>query len=339
MLGEQIHAACTTCKAELVLTLPGPGRHAVVCSHCQTPGVVDVPPGVGATRTLLLRKPSSLRKLAHFDAVYHEFQPIAAHVPPARWALLGVYLGAIGFAEFVLVMVSQFAGLIVHATVLALFLLHAGLLANRSEPTSRLAMALSLIPLIRIVSLTTPLSTFGYVQWFLLIGAVMAAAIYAFIRVLKPTPEEVRLVMPAPKYLPLEIGIALVGIPLGVMEYILLKPGPVVESLTLVAIVGPALLLIAAQGFIEETIFRGILPRYVVPVFGAGAAILVPAVAQTLLDFANLNALHVALIFAVAIGYGVVARRTGSILGVGLSHGLANVMLFLVMPLTGFMTA
>jgi membrane protease YdiL (CAAX protease family) len=40
-------------------------------------------------------------------------------------------------------------------------------------------------------------------------------------------------------------------------------------------------------------------------------------------------------VFVVAVVFGWAVRRTGSLLGVTVAHGLTNVILFLVMPFWG----
>lgn len=331
-------ATCHNCKTELTIQAPGPGRYQTRCARCDTTGLVvitvDEAARIPIRKATQFEQVTRLDRLSRFENVLHKFEDVAHYVPEARWQLLAVYLGLVGFAEVLVATVNPLAGLVVHATVMLSLLAHAGFLAVRSEPASRMALVMSLLPLVRIVSLTTPLSRFSYFQWFILLGAVLYGAVFATIRLLKPSAEEVRLVPPAAKHVPLEVGVALAGVGIGFAEYTLIKPGAVLPDASLVTLLGPALLLIAATGLLEETLFRGLLPRYISPVMGATAALVVPAAAQAVMGLGFLNPLHVGLVFATGLFYGVVARKTGSILGIGVSHGLANVMLFLVLPLT-----
>ena len=45
-----------------------------------------------------------------------------------------------------------------------------------------------------------------------------------------------------------------------------------------------------------------------------------------------LSWLDVIFVFAVALFFGWVVKKTGSLLGVTLSHGITNIMLFLIVP-------
>ena len=45
-----------------------------------------------------------------------------------------------------------------------------------------------------------------------------------------------------------------------------------------------------------------------------------------------LSGIDVAFVFAVALFFGWVVQKTGSLIGVTLSHGLTNIMLYLVVP-------
>ena len=85
-------------------------------------------------------------------------------------------------------------------------------------------------------------------------------------------------------------------------------------------------------GFVEELIFRGVLQRSAVEAFGWWGIIYVS------LLFAVVHLIHqslidIAFVFVIAIFFGWVVKKTGSIFGVTLSHGIANIVLFLVAPL------
>ncbi len=55
--------------------------------------------------------------------------------------------------------------------------------------------------------------------------------------------------------------IALSGIIFGFIEYIILKPVPIISLLNLKEIIIPGLILLLFTGFLEELIFRGIIQK------------------------------------------------------------------------------
>ena len=86
-----------------------------------------------------------------------------------------------------------------------------------------------------------------------------------------------------------------------------------------------------ATGFLEEFLFRGILQTSASQVL-AGFAIPYVSLVFAILHIGYRSALDVAFVLVIALIYGWVARRTGSIMGVSMSHGVTNIMLFLVVP-------
>ena len=93
-----------------------------------------------------------------------------------------------------------------------------------------------------------------------------------------------------------------------------------------------ALILLVATGFAEELIFRGVLQRVCGVVFGGWGLVYVSAL-FAVLHVGYLSAADVAFVFAIAMFFSWVVKRTGSLLGVTLSHGITNIFLFLVVPL------
>ena len=81
----------------------------------------------------------------------------------------------------------------------------------------------------------------------------------------------------------------------------------------------------------EELIFRGVLQRSAVQAF-SGWGIVYVSLLFAILHMGFLSWLDIIFVFAVALFFGWVVKKTGSLLGVTLSHGLTNIVLFLVAP-------
>ena len=71
-------------------------------------------------------------------------------------------------------------------------------------------------------------------------------------------PSDIGLSPPKLRDLPLEIGVVAIAFPLGILEYQILKPSPMVEF-SFQVLVAPALVFIVCSGFLEELVFRGLM--------------------------------------------------------------------------------
>jgi len=121
------------------------------------------------------------------------------------------------------------------------------------------------------------------------------------------------------------------GFGLGFAEYQILGPESLIDNLTVSQFVLPALILMVATGFLEEFVFRGVLQATAVPLLGWAGIVYVSLVFAVLhIGYRSLP--DVAFVFAIALLYAWVVRRTGSIMGVSVSHGITNIVLFLVVP-------
>ena len=208
-------------------------------------------------------------------------------------------------------------GIIVHSALLFALLFHSAF--SRSEYYASLSIA----PLIRILSLSIPLYFFSQKYWLLIVSFPVFLAVFACMYVQRLGLDEVGLKFS--KH-PMELGVIIAAIPLGVVEYAILKPDP----LTTNGFFFLALILLIS-GFFEELYFRGLLQYNALNSLGSAG---IPFVA---LLFGSLHIGNSALdaLFATAVGffYSLVVKKTGSIFGVTISHWLINLMLFLIMPL------
>lgn len=253
-----------------------------------------------------------------------------ARVGPAAAAFL--VLAAAG--ETATALLHARLGIALHALALVALITHAALVRRVNPRLADLFVALTPVPLIRIVSLTSPLAEFSYVQWFSIIGVILYAGIVTSIKLLRPSLQSLGLRLPERRHWPLEALVIAGGIGFGWLEYQILEPGALVMELSARTLIAPILVLYVSTGLLEELLFRGLIQKY------AGAAMGVAwGIAYTTLLFAVLHAgwrswLDILFVGAVGLIYSLVVRRTGSIVGVSISHGLTNTMLFLVMPLS-----
>jgi len=134
------------------------------------------------------------------------------------------------------------------------------------------------------------------------------------------------------RWSPSPILAGLSGLALGYIEYLILRPRALAPADDPLALVAAGFILIIFTGLLEEIIFRGLMQGIVVRVLGARGVIYV-ALIFTALHLGYHSVLDMFFVFAVALYFGFYVRRTRSILGVSLAHGLINVSLFLIFPI------
>lgn len=243
----------------------------------------------------------------------------------SRWFFWG-YLAVITTAEALTSLVSAYLGLSVHALALIVLVFHRALATEESD--RRLALALTLAPLIRLLSLGMPLLRFPQVAWYPIVSAPLLLATWMIIRQLGLSRRELGL---CAGNLPVQLALTGFGVVLGVIEYIILRPEPLVASLSIEALWIPMLSLLIFTGFSEEVIFRGLFQSLAAPPLGRWALCYV-SILFAVLHIGYLSLIDVLFVFSVGMLFAYIVRWSGSILGVTLAHGATNIMLFLIMP-------
>ncbi len=237
-----------------------------------------------------------------------------------------IYLAAIAGAEATTALVDPMWGVTLHFVILFSLVLHSALVGK--HPLHRLLLALGLAPLIRILSLSMSLAQFSQIYWYALISIPLLAGIFAVIRVLNLRPREIGLTL---GQVPFQGLVALTGVGLGLVAYLILKPAPLVTALGWPESIVPVLILLVATGLVEELAFRGVMQRTAEEVLGSWGWVYI-AVLYSVLNIGHLSAGHSLFVLSVALFFGWTVKRTGSILGVSLCHGLINVGLYLIFP-------
>jgi membrane protease YdiL (CAAX protease family) len=244
---------------------------------------------------------------------------------PTLWLLWGALL-FIAAAEIVTAAVQPHLGMTLHALLLVGLTLYGA--SGQLSEGRRLALALTLAPLIRLLSLSLPLIRFPQATWYPIVAIPLLIAAWIVIRLLGLSRQELGL---RAGNLPVQLMLIGGGLGLGAAEYAILQPAPLVANYSWGAIVLPALSLVIFTGFTEELIFRGLLQTVAAPAL-MRSTILYVALLFAALHIGYLSVVDVAFVFAVGVLFGEIVRRGGSILGVTLAHGLTNVTLFLIMP-------
>lgn len=242
-------------------------------------------------------------------------------VAGAEWVTAYATWHGIAFAKY---------GIMFHALILFALLVHSSLILTADPEFSRLLVVLIIAPLIRILSLAMPVVNFNYTAWFSIISIPVYITIFTCVYIQRIKPQDIALALPQLKHLPLELATILIAGPFGILEYYVLKPGILVEP-RLEALIVPVLIMFVCTGFLEELAFRGLMQYHATRTMGFSGIIFI-SVLFGFLHIGNLTIFDVILAGSVGFIYSLVVRRTGSLYGVTISHGLINSILFLIAP-------
>ena len=237
-----------------------------------------------------------------------------------------IYLGAIAGAEVLVSAVNAIAGVCLHVAILGALIVHSAVAGEQSQ--RNLYFALAIAPVIRLLSLTLPLNLFPQIYRYGIVAVPFLAGTFLVARRLRYRYSEIGFTV---NRLPVQIAALLVGPLLGLLEFYILKPEPLVPNMAPSTLLLPSFILLVGTGFAEEVTFRGVMQRTAGQALGRGG-ILYTAGVFTAMHIGYLSAWDLAFVFGVGLLFGWTAKRTGSILGTSIAHGSANIFLYLIFP-------
>ena len=243
--------------------------------------------------------------------------------------IIALYLVLIAGAELTTTYDARY-GIVFHAGVLFALLIHAAVLHKTDRAFAGLLSALVVAPLIRILSISMPLLQFNFVTWFQLTSIPVFITLFVLIYLHDISARDIALNLPEAKHVPLELVVIVVAVPIGIMEYQILKPG-ILVPLSLEALIVPAVILLVCTGFLEELAFRGLMQYHALRTLGFSGIIMISLLFGAL-HIGNLTVLDVLLASGIGFLYALVVQITRSLYGVSISHGIINIMLFLIAP-------
>lgn len=242
---------------------------------------------------------------------------------PGLWFWL--YPAPLAIAELLVAGGRPLAGLLLHAALALALIYHSAL--GRAGHERNLALALLLVPLLRIVALALPPSG-ALLLSITLAGAGILVAAALVIRALRLRPREVGLTLGEWW---MQLMVTGCGIALGYAGAVLLRPELPAGLVSWQAVAALALALLVFAGFAEELIFRGLLQTVSGPALGRWGPLYVATIfALVQLGFGS--PLYALLAFITGLVFAGVVRLSGSIIGVALAHGVASIVMLLVMP-------
>lgn len=239
------------------------------------------------------------------------------------------YLFAIAAGESLTIWSEPQVGMGLNAILLFVLLLHASLIPD--SPLHKMLLAVSLAPLIRMLSLAMPLQDVELVYWYLIIALPVLLAAVILARLLALSREDLGLTL---RHLPIQLTVATTGVAFGLAEYFILKPEPLIDDFTWQKAFLPGLILLVGTGFNEEFVFRGVMQSASREALGRWSILYVTSV-FAVLHLGYESAADVAFVFAVGLFFAMVVAKTRCLLGVVLSHSITNITLYLVVPFLG----
>ena len=263
------------------------------------------------------------KKMTFSKRNYREHLSWKKHTP--QLAALA-YLILLTIAEGLISLGYPHWGMALHGVCLVSLIVHSSLKNKRRQRS--FLLSLSFTPLIRLLSLTLPLAEFPQVYWYAVVGAPLIIAGFFLMRLIGISGDQVGISLKGFKF---QLPIALLGILLGWVEYLILRPEPLISEFRLDQFLLPALILLIFTGFLEEFFFRGILQHNSRLYLGKWGIVYI-SLLFAVFHLGYNSVLDVLFVFAVALVFGYLAQKTGSILGVTLAHGLTNIFLYLVFP-------
>ena len=138
-----------------------------------------------------------------------------------------IYLLAIITAEVVTVVSQPLLGIVFYTILLVAIIIDSALIKNYSQ--GKLILSLSVVPLIRIISLALPLADLPQIWWYPIIYLPLLVAVVVLMRIIDYGPRDVGI---SAGFLPVQLAVGLTGVGFGIIEYLILRPEPFVSELT-----------------------------------------------------------------------------------------------------------
>lgn len=239
---------------------------------------------------------------------------------------VAAYMAAIGAAEALRVFAGAIPSAICHA-LLVVLLLNQYVMRDQT-PYRRILPVLALVPLLSILGLALPLKQVPQIYWYAMIGVPFLVAIALTARLLGLSTARLGL---RPRSWLLQLLIACSGLPLSMAAFRLSPLKPLITTLGWRDVVIGVVILIVFTAFAEEMLFRGLLQQVAGELFGS-SGVLWSSCFFAIAYIGSRSPSYILFIGLVGLFFSWCVRRTGSIWGVILAHGLINVGMVFVWP-------
>jgi CAAX protease family protein len=201
--------------------------------------------------------------------------------------------------------------------------------AARGQLGGRAAIALAVVPLLRVLSIAIPSLLVPTWIWYAEIGVpVLVATVLAA----AAAGITLRSIGVRPAARSSTIVAAIVGLGLGLIAFALMPPEAVTVSRSPLTIMMAALAIVIGGALAEELLFRGLIQQVADEVTG-GFGVLASAALCTLVYLASANLRYTLFMAAVAVALGLVTRQHRSLLPAVACHGVLLVSQLILWPI------
>lgn len=245
-----------------------------------------------------------------------------------------VYILVLGIAEFSIAYYSPVLGIVIHLILMFFLIYYSSIVENKEK--SNFLQALALPSLLRIISTSIPLivlSDVAVIQFFIIYIPLLVAA-FLLMRSQNLTMQDVGFT--AKKFY-LQLIIGATGLSFGLVEFLILTEWiHPIETINFTEILIYTAILMIFTGLTEELIFRGILLSRTDVFFGTDKqifSIIFVSVIFMLLHAGWMSITDLIFVFLVGVFYSIMFLKTKSIVGIAISHGITNIMLFIILPI------
>lgn len=238
------------------------------------------------------------------------------------------------FIFFIIALEITFAYLNIFVGVIMYLLLLISLLIISClrcyESSQPLYLALTLIPIIRVISISIPLAGIPTIIGFMVVSVPLFIAGVMVARMIGLTITELGFTFDK---LYKQLLISLLGLPLGFINFLIIKPVCMNITVTSKEILIWVVVSTICIGLLEEFIFRGILFNVALKVIGSKDAIYFISLLYAALNISGKSFLNVIYPFLISILFCRLFVMEKSILGLSLAHGLINIVVYVISPL------
>lgn len=174
---------------------------------------------------------------------------VESRIEPS-FALFWLALLLIAVAEFLTAVVQPHIGMLFHMLLIGAMIYTS--VAPR-ELGRRLALALMLLPIIRLLSLALPLGYLPRMAWYPAVAVPLLVAIWGVVRQNKISRQDLGLRL---ETAPLQLALIIGGLGIGAIKYLILQPAPQTEAFSWSVFLMSSINLLMFTGFTEELLFR-----------------------------------------------------------------------------------
>lgn len=218
---------------------------------------------------------------------------------------------------------------------LILFILIHHYIFTGADPNRSKLLLLSIIPLLRIISLGMPVGLVEPIYRYPMVGIPIFLAVGLILKHSKIYWSEIALQLPKirkPDDLWENILIALTGIPLGLLGYYFADPIPLITQFTWPDFIASALVVILYVALLEEIIFRGFILHTLVNTYGS-VGIIISTIVYTAM-FSSYHSIEGIVLMGIAsLLFSWHVLESKSILAVTVSHTLMIAGMVVIWPI------